>query len=60
MRITVTLDDDLLARARRFTGIARRSEIVREALQALVEREASRRMALLGGSDPGASAAPRR
>ena len=60
MRITATLDDDLPAKARRLTGIARRSEIVREALQALVEREASRRMALLGGSDPGARAAPRR
>ena len=60
MRITVTLDDDLLAAARRFTGIARNSEIVRAALQALVEREASRRMVLHGGSDPGAGAAPRR
>jgi Arc/MetJ family transcription regulator len=60
MRTTINLDDDLLAKAREYTGMTEKSEIVREALRALIQREVSRRMALLGGSDPTAEAAPRR
>lgn len=60
MRTTVTLDDDLLAKAERYTGIRERSALLREALTALVAREAARRLALLGGSDPDATAPPRR
>ena len=60
MRTTINLDDELLAKAQRYTGIAEKSELIREALRALVQREASRRMVLLGGSDPTAEAAPRR
>lgn len=60
MRTTIKLDDELLAKAQRYTGITEKSEIVREALRALVQREASRRMILMGGSDPDATAGPRR
>jgi Arc/MetJ family transcription regulator len=60
MRTTIALDDDLLARARAYTGIKETAAIVRAALKALVEREAARRLALLGGSDPDATAPPRR
>jgi len=60
MRTTINLDDELLAKAQRYTGLTEKSEIVREALRALIQREASRRMILLGGSDPTAEAGPRR
>ncbi|MEQ1953553.1 type II toxin-antitoxin system VapB family antitoxin [Mesorhizobium sp. CN2-181] len=60
MRTTLTIDDELLAKAEQFTGIKERSVLVREALNALVQREAARRLALLGGSDPEAEAPPRR
>lgn len=60
MRTTINLDDDLLAEAQHYTGIREKTEIVREALRALIEREASRRMILLGGSDPKAKAGRRR
>ena len=60
MRTTLTLDDDLVATARSYTGIKEKSALVREGLKALIEREAARRLARLGGSDPGAAAAPRR
>jgi Arc/MetJ family transcription regulator len=60
MRTTVTLDEALLADAEEYTGITERSSLLREALKALVEREAARRLALLGGSDPEATLAPRR
>jgi Arc/MetJ family transcription regulator len=56
----VTLDDDLLARAARLTGIPEISALLREALLALVERESARGLARLGGSAPDLKPAPRR
>jgi Arc/MetJ family transcription regulator len=60
MRTTVTLDDELLAKAREYTGIQETSALLREALTRLIQREAARRLALMGGIDPNATAAPRR
>lgn len=59
MRTTVTLDDDLLARAEELTGIRERSALIRDAVELLVRIESGRQLAVLGGSDPGAEAAPR-
>ena len=52
MRLTLTLDDELLAKAEEYTGISNKSALVRESLKKLVEREAARRLARLGGSEP--------
>ena len=52
MRTTITLDDELLARAESLIGPMDRSEIVRAGLIALVERESARQLARLGGSEP--------
>jgi Arc/MetJ family transcription regulator len=52
MRTTIVLDDDLLAKAQAFTGLKEKSQLVREAFKALIERESARRLALLGGSEP--------
>lgn len=60
MRTTLTLDDDLLAAARELTGLHRTSAIVGAALTALVEREAARRLARLGGCQPALRESPRR
>jgi Arc/MetJ family transcription regulator len=60
MRTTVTLDDEMLAKARRYSGIDEPSALIRLALKTLVELEASRRLAALGGSDPEATAGPRK
>ena len=60
MRTTLALDDELVARAQELTGVQEKSALVREALKALVEREAARRLARLGGSEPGFVAARRR
>jgi Arc/MetJ family transcription regulator len=60
MRTTIVLDDELLARAEELTGLKERSAIVRAALKALVEREASRRLARLGGIAPDFEVPPRR
>ncbi len=60
MRTTVTIDDELMARAMHYTGIKERSLLIHKAIEEMVQREAGRRLALLGGSDPTAAAAPRR
>ena len=60
IRTTLTLDDELVATAQSYTGIKEKSALVREGLKALIEREAAHRLARLGGSDPNATAAPRR
>ena len=60
MRTTITIDDELLARATKLAGPMDRTALVREALTALIERESARRLAKLGGSQPALEAAPRR
>jgi Arc/MetJ family transcription regulator len=60
MRTTLTMDDELLSDAREATGLTETSAIVREALKALVEREAARALARLGGTEPDIVAPPRR
>jgi Arc/MetJ family transcription regulator len=52
MRTTVTLDDALLAQAQALCGQLERSALLKQALQALVQRESARRLAALGGSQP--------
>ncbi len=60
MRTTIAIDDELFARAQEYAGVTEKSAVVREALKAFVEREAARRLARLGGTQPDAKAAPRR
>ncbi|MGN6125879.1 MAG: type II toxin-antitoxin system VapB family antitoxin [Humibacter sp.] len=60
MRTTVTIDDDLMEKAAELTGRGDSGSLVRLGLEALIARESARRLAALGGSDPGASAPPRR
>jgi Arc/MetJ family transcription regulator len=60
MRTTIVLDDDLIAAAQEYTGIQEKSALVREALKALVGREAARRLAKMGGTEPELRVAPRR
>jgi Arc/MetJ family transcription regulator len=60
MRTTVTLDDDLLAKAIKMTGGLDRSTVLREGLKALIERESAMRLAKLGGTQPQLEPVPRR
>jgi Arc/MetJ family transcription regulator len=50
----------LVEKATAYTGLREKSALVREALKALIEREAARRLADLGGTEPGAEYIPRR
>ena len=60
MRTTIILDDALVERAREATGIREKTALVREGLQALIAREAARRLAALGGAEPRLRQVPRR
>ena len=60
MRTTVALDDELLAKAQEYTGIREKSGLLNEALKVLIAREAQRRLALLGGTQPHLKVPPRR
>lgn len=60
MRTTLIIDDDLLKRARELTGVQEKTALVEEGLKALIAREAGKRLAALGGSQPKVSDIPRR
>ena len=60
MRTTLTLDDELLAQAQQISGLTERTQLIREALRALVQRESARRLARLGGTEPQLQPMPRR
>ncbi|HUL50925.1 MAG TPA: type II toxin-antitoxin system VapB family antitoxin [Gemmatimonadales bacterium] len=60
MRTTLIIDDRLLDEARRLTGLKEKTAIVRAGLEALIARESAKRLAILGGTEPGAAPIPRR
>jgi len=60
MRTTLNLDDSLLEKAGRMTGMKEKAALVREGLKALIERESARRLARLGGTEPELETVPRR
>ena len=59
MRTTLILDEPLLEKARRLTGVQEKTALVHAGLRALIARESARRLAALGGTEP-RSRAPRR
>lgn len=60
MRTTIALDDDLVAKAQEYTGIREKAALVNEALRRMIRQESAERLIRLGGSDPTATAPPRR
>lgn len=60
MRTTLIIDPELLERARQLSGIQEKTALVRAGLEALIAREAAKRLAALGGSQPGLRPVPRR
>jgi Arc/MetJ family transcription regulator len=60
MRTTINIDDELLAKAREFTGIQEKTALVREALRSLIAFEAGKRLIALGGTMKGLEHIPRR
>ena len=51
MRTTLNIDDELLAKAARLSGLKEKTAIVHAGLEALVALESARRLAALGGTE---------
>jgi Arc/MetJ family transcription regulator len=60
MRTTLIINEELLERARQMTGIQEKTALVHAGLEALIAREAARRLAALGGTEPLLRPVPRR
>ena len=60
MRTTITLDEELLAKAAEYSGITERTTLIRTALEQFVAMEAQRRLIKLKGAFPDMTVAPRR
>lgn len=60
MRTTLIIDDALVDRARQLSGIEEKTALVHAGLEALIAREAAKRLAALGGTEPQLTAIPRR
>jgi Arc/MetJ family transcription regulator len=60
MRTTLNIDDQLLERASRLSGIREKTAVVRAGLEALIAHASARRLASLGGTERTLRSAPRR
>lgn len=60
MRTTLNIDDDLLSKASKLTGIRERTALVRRGLESLIAVESGKRLARLGGSEKSLKPTPRR
>ena len=60
MRTTLNIDNDLIARASKLTGIKEKTYLVKLGLEALIAQESSKRLAKLGGSEKSLKSTPRR
>ena len=60
MRTTLNIDEALLKKAAKLSGLTEKTTLVRRGLQALIAQESSRRLAQLGGTEKRLSKIPRR
>jgi len=60
MKTTLNIDDQMLNKASRLTGIREKTSLVRLGLQALIAQESSKRLARLAGSERKLRPIPRR
>lgn len=60
MRTTLNIEDQLLKKAAKLTGIQEKTSLVRLGLEALIARESGKRLAQLAGSEKKLGMIPRR
>jgi len=60
MRTTLNIEDELLAKAAKLTGVQEKTSLVRLGLEALIARESSKRLAKLAGTEKKLEMIPRR
>jgi Arc/MetJ family transcription regulator len=60
MRTTLNIEDSLINKASKMTGIKEKTALVRLGLEALIARESGNRLAKLGGTEKQLKSIPRR
>jgi Arc/MetJ family transcription regulator len=60
MRTTLNIQEGLIDKASKLTGIKEKTTLVKLGLEALIARESSRRLAKLGGTQKNLKMRPRR
>jgi Arc/MetJ family transcription regulator len=60
MTTLISVDEELLAKAQEYTDLTDKSALMGEALTAFIQREAARRLARMGGTQPDLEDIPRR
>jgi Arc/MetJ family transcription regulator len=60
MRTTLNIEDELLNKAAKLTGVKEKTSLVRLGLEALIARESSKRLSKLGGTEKKLEMIPRR
>jgi Arc/MetJ family transcription regulator len=60
MRTTLNIEDNLIARASKMTGIKEKTRLVKLGLESLIARESGKRLAKLGGTEKQLKPIPRR
>jgi Arc/MetJ family transcription regulator len=60
MRTTLNIEDNLIEKAIKITGIKEKTALVKLGLEALIARESARRLAKLGGTQKQLQPIPRR
>ncbi|MBI2471836.1 MAG: type II toxin-antitoxin system VapB family antitoxin [Planctomycetes bacterium] len=60
MRTTINIEDELLDKASKLTGIKEKTSLVRHGLEALIPVESARRLAKLGSTEKKLEMIPRR
>jgi Arc/MetJ family transcription regulator len=60
MRTTLNIEDRLIDKASRLTGIKEKTALIKLGLEALIARESSKRLAKLGGTEKDLRMIPRR
>jgi Arc/MetJ family transcription regulator len=60
MRTTLNIEDSLIKKVSKLTGIKEKTTMVKLGLEALIAMESSKRLAKLGGTEKGLKRIPRR
>jgi Arc/MetJ family transcription regulator len=60
MRTTLNIQESLIDKASKLTGIREKTTLVKLGLEALIARESSKRLAKLGGTEKNLKMTPRR
>ncbi len=60
MRTTLNIEDTLIERASKLTGVSEKTSLVRLGLEALIALESAKRLAILGGTERALRLAPRK